>query len=116
MRAVDRAAVQVQLAEGAQLGQQQLVQGRQTPAAVQSRSRRQQVTPEQPSRDVGSWFQVIPVLSTNTIPASTARSSHGLRPGYSRRRGGRSGSRGCTRSHSPSGTSCSITHTRLLRT
>jgi len=53
----------------------------QTPASVQSRSRRQQVTPEHPTRPVGSWFQLIPVLSTNTIPASAARSSIGRRPG-----------------------------------
>ena len=61
MGAVDGAAVQVQLAEGAQLGQQQLVQGRPDAGLGQSRSRRQQVTPEQPTRDVGSWFQGLPV-------------------------------------------------------
>jgi hypothetical protein len=49
--------------------------------AAKPPSRRQQVTPEQPTRDVGSWFQVIPVLSTKTIPASAARSSIGRRPG-----------------------------------
>ncbi len=43
--------------------------------------RRQQVTPEQPTNEVGSWFQVIPVLSTNTIPARAARSLIGRRPG-----------------------------------
>ncbi len=81
MGAVDRTPVEVQFAEGAQLSQQQFVQGGQTPASVQSRKRRQQVTPEQPTTEVGSWFQLIPVLSTNTIPASAARSSIGRRPG-----------------------------------
>jgi hypothetical protein len=33
-----------------------MLQGRQTPAYVQSRSRRQHVTTEQPTSDVGSWF------------------------------------------------------------
>ena len=69
MRAVHRAPVQVQGAGG------------QTPASVQSLSRRQHVTPDTPSRSRGSWFQPIPVLSTNTIPANAARSSAGLRPG-----------------------------------
>jgi hypothetical protein len=45
-------------------------------------SRRPQVTPEQPTRFVGSWFQVIPVLSTNTMPARAARASIGRRPGW----------------------------------
>ncbi len=53
----------------------------QTPASVQSRNRRQQVTPEQPTKPVGSWFEVMPVLSTNTMPANAARSSIGRRPG-----------------------------------
>ncbi len=73
----------------------------QTPASVQSRSRRQQVTPEQPTRLVGSWFQAMPVLSTNTIPASAARSSTGRRPGCRYRRGFGGGSKGSTRCHSP---------------
>jgi hypothetical protein len=30
---------------------------------------------------VGSWFEVMPVLSTNTMPANAARSSIGRRPG-----------------------------------
>jgi hypothetical protein len=34
---------------------------------------------------VGSWFQLIPVLSTNTIPASAARSSIGRQPKQARR-------------------------------
>jgi hypothetical protein len=88
----------------------------QTPAAVQSRSRRQHVTPEQPHTLGGSWFQAIPVLSTNTIPASAARSSARLRPGYRYRRGGWAGSSGATRSHSPSGTRSSITAARLSHT
>ena len=46
----------------------------QTPASVQSRSRRQQVTPEQPTSEVGSGVQLIPVVSTNTMPVSVTAS------------------------------------------
>jgi hypothetical protein len=46
MGAVDGAAVEVQVPAGAQLGEQELVRAGQTPALVQSRSRRQQVAPE----------------------------------------------------------------------
>lgn len=80
-----------------------------TPASVQSRNRRQHVTPEHPATSCGSSRQVIPVLSTNTIPASAARSSAGSLPGYRVRRGGRAGSNGTTRRHNSSGTSSSIT-------
>jgi hypothetical protein len=79
-----------------------------TLAAVQSRCRRQQVTPpEQPRTLRGRWFRAIPVLSTKVIPASAARSSARLRPGYRYRRTGR-GSSGLARSRSESGTSSSI--------
>jgi hypothetical protein len=67
-----------------------------TPASVQSRNLRQHVTPETPATSRGSSRQVIPVLSTNTIPAGAARSSAGNRPGYRLRRGGRTGSNGST--------------------
>jgi hypothetical protein len=50
-------------------------------SANDSRNRRQQVTPEQSITSAGSSFQVIPVLSTNTIPASAVRSLTGWRPG-----------------------------------
>lgn len=42
-------------------------------ASVHACSRRQHVVPKQPTRSRGSWFQPMPVLSTNTIPASPAR-------------------------------------------
>ena len=53
----------------------------QTPASVLSRSPRQQVTPEQPAKLVGSWFQVVSFLGTNRMPVRAARSSIGRRPG-----------------------------------
>ena len=103
------APIQVEQAGGAQLGQQQACRAGHTPASVQSRIRRQQVTPEQPTTWAGSWFQLMPVLSTNTIPASATRSSTGSRPGNRRRRGGRAGSNGATSSHNESGTRSSTT-------
>ena len=52
----------------------------QTPASVQSRSRRQQVMPEPQPSSRGRSSHWIPVLSTNTIPVSTLRSSSRRRP------------------------------------
>lgn len=52
-----------------------------TPASVHSRSRRQQVTPEQPIISAGTSRHVTPVRSTYTIPASAVRSSMRRRPG-----------------------------------
>ncbi len=75
-----------------------------TPASVQSRSRRQQVTPLQPIRSAGTSAQVTPLRSTYTMPASATRSSTGFRPGKRRRRGDRAGSGGAIRPQSSSGT------------
>ncbi len=66
-----------------------------TPALCQSRSRRQQLTPEPQPISMGSSFQRMPLLSTNRMPVNAARSDTGIRPGYRNRRGlagGRSGS------------------------
>src|SRR5438270_1449166 len=87
-----------------------------TPASVQSRSRRQQVTPEQPATSRGTSRQVTPVLSTYTIPANAPRSSNGSRPALRERRAGRSGSNGATLDHNASGTSSSLTRPASIRT
>jgi len=58
----------------------------QTPAFCQSRSRRQQVMPLPQPISKGKSRQAIPLLSTNRIPISAARSDTGLRPGFVRRR------------------------------
>jgi site-specific DNA recombinase len=78
----------------------------QTPAACQSRRRRQQVLPlPQPSAR-GSAFQPQPVCSTNMIPHNARRSgSHGRPP---LRCGGRGGSSGAISAHKSSGTSVSL--------
>lgn len=54
----------------------------QTPAFCQSRNRRQQVMPLPQPISCGKYSQPMPVLSTNRIPVSAARSETGLRPGY----------------------------------
>jgi len=53
----------------------------QTPCCCHSRSRRQQVIPDPQPSSCGRCSQPIPVLSTNTIPVKTRRSSIRLRPG-----------------------------------
>ncbi len=66
-----------------------------TLASCQSRSRRQQLTPEPHPISAGRSRQRMPVFSTNRMPVSAARFGTGLRPGYLNRRGlagGRSGS------------------------
>ncbi len=63
----------------------------QTPAFCQSRNRRQQVMPEPQPISCGSISQGMPLLSTNRMPVSAARSSSGGRPPFGR--GGRGGSR-----------------------
>ena len=75
----------------------------QTPAACQSRSRRQQVMPEPQPISLGSIAQGMPVRSTKTMPSSALRSSTGGRPPFGR--GGRSGSSGATSAQSASETS-----------
>ncbi|MDQ0982725.1 hypothetical protein QFZ71_000008 [Streptomyces sp. V2I9] len=83
------------------------------PASVQSRSRRQAVTPLQPVRSAGTSLQLTFLRSTYTMPRRAARSSAGRRPGYRWRRGGRGGSSGAIRSHRASGTRSSDTRTTL---
>jgi hypothetical protein len=51
-----------------------------TPAACQSRSRRQQVTPDPHPISAGSISQGMPVRSTNRIPVNAARAGTGGRP------------------------------------
>lgn len=53
----------------------------QTPASVQSRSRRQAVTPEQPTVSEGTSRQATPVRSTYMMPASAVLSGTRRRPG-----------------------------------
>jgi hypothetical protein len=52
----------------------------QTPASCQSRSRRQQVTPEPQPSSGGKSSHAMPVRSTNRIPLSAARSEMRGRP------------------------------------
>jgi hypothetical protein len=59
----------------------------QTPAACQSRSRRQQVMPLPHPSSWGKSSQPIPVFSTNRMPVNARRLSIGFRPGYRYRRG-----------------------------
>lgn len=76
----------------------------QTPASVQSRSRRQAVTPEQPTASAGTSRHATPVRSTYRTPASATRSGTRSCPGWRWRRSGAAGSSGATRSHRSSGT------------
>ena len=64
----------------------------QTPACCQSRNRRQQVIPDPHPISAGRYSQGRPVLSTNRMPVSTARSGTGGRPPLGRGRLG--GSKG----------------------
>ena len=72
-----------------------------TPAFCQSRSRRQQVMPLPQPISKGRSRQAMPVLSTNRMPVSAARSGTGLRPGYFLRRV-RVGSKGWMIAHNES--------------
>lgn len=74
----------------------------QTPACCQSRSLRQQLTPEPHPISAGKSRQRMPVFSTNKMPVKAARSGTGLRPGYLKRRGFADGSRGSISAHSSS--------------
>ena len=73
-----------------------------TPACCQSRSLRQQLTPEPHLISAGKSRHRIPVFSTNKMPVSAARSGTGLRPGYLKRRGFAGGSSGSISAHSSS--------------
>jgi hypothetical protein len=75
----------------------------QTPAACQSRSRRQQVIPLPHPISCGKYSHWIPVFNTNTIPVRQARSGIGGRPGFFFGRG--FGNNGATTSHNASLTS-----------
>ena len=74
----------------------------QTPARCHRTKRRQQVMPEPHPIWRGSIRQGIPLLSTNRIPVSTARSGIGARPAYCRLRRRRLGKSGSIRSHKAS--------------
>lgn len=73
-----------------------------TPAFCQAFNRRQQVAPEPKPRRVGKWFQRMPVLSTNKMPSSAARSGTRGRPGSLFARGFTSGSNGSISCHKSS--------------
>ncbi|KWC26457.1 hypothetical protein WL50_07570, partial [Burkholderia ubonensis] len=73
-----------------------------TPAFCQSLNRRQQVAPEPKPSRVGKWFQRIPVLNTNRMPLSAARSDTRGRPGSLFARGFAGGSNGSISIHSSS--------------
>ncbi len=75
----------------------------QTPAACQSRRRRQQVTPEPQPISWGSISQGMPDFSTKMMPVSAARSGTRGRPPLGL--GGSGGNRGSTIAHNSSGTS-----------
>src|SRR5262245_18661913 len=72
----------------------------QTPASVQSRSRRQQVTPLPQPISAGTIDQAMPDLSTKTMPARAFRSSTRGRPPSGQ--AGRLGIRGSISAHSSS--------------
>lgn len=72
------------------------------PACCQSRSLRQQLTPEPHPISAGKSRHRIPVFSTNRMPVNAARSGTGLRPGYLKRRGFAGGSSGSISVHSSS--------------
>ena len=73
-----------------------------TPASCQSRSRRQQVMPAPQPISTGNRSQAVPVVRTNTMPVSTARSDSRGRPPRGLGRSG--GSSGATAAQRSSGT------------
>lgn len=73
-----------------------------TPACCQSRSLRQQLTPEPHPISDGKSRQRMSVFSTNRMPVKAARSAIGLRPGYLTRRGCDGGSSGSISAQSSS--------------
>ena len=87
-----------------------------TPAACQSRSRRQQVMPDPNPSSCGRSSQPMPVTSTNRMPCSTSRSSIGFGPDPP---AGRTGNNGSISFHNRSSTTHgAATHriaTRLLQ-
>jgi hypothetical protein len=82
-----------------------------TPAACQSRYRRQQLMPLPQPISRGSRSQRRPVCRMNRMPVSAARLSSGLRPGCRERRGlgrGSNGSMSAQRSSSSMGLAMSF--------
>lgn len=77
----------------------------QTPAACQSRRRRQQVMPQPQPISCGSISHWIPVVRTKRMPVKHARSGVGFRPGLRVRRG-LTGRMGSINAHKRSSTSC----------
>jgi hypothetical protein len=74
-----------------------------TPAACQSRKRRQQVMPDPHPSSLGKYSQGQPVRSTNKIPISVCRLETRGRPPFGLARS--DGSNGSIRSHSSSASS-----------
>jgi len=77
-----------------------------TPAFCQPRRRRPQVGPEPNPNLIVRSHQRVPVLNTNRMPFSAARSETGRRPGYFSRRGFGGGSKGSINAHSSSSMIC----------
>lgn len=73
-----------------------------TPAFCQSFNRRQQVASEPKPSRVGKWFPRMPVLNTNRMPLSAARSGTRRRPGSLFTRGFAAGSNGSISFHKSS--------------
>jgi hypothetical protein len=73
----------------------------QTPAACQSRSRRQHVIPDPQPISCGNISQGMPLFSTNRMPVSAARCGNGGRPPFGLGRSG--GSTGSMTAHNSSG-------------
>jgi|GEM_PF-606029 len=74
-----------------------------TPAACQSRSRRQQLIPLPQPISAGRYSHGMPVRSTNNMPVKACRSGSGGRPPFGR--AARGGSRGAITAHNSSLTS-----------
>ena len=85
----------------------------QTPASCQSRSRRQQVMPEPQPSSGGKSSHAMPVLSTNRIPLSAARSEMRGRP--PRGFGAGAGRSFSIIGHRPSGIRTEVTNARSPR-
>lgn len=84
----------------------------QTPAACQSRSRRQQVTPDPQPISCGSSSHASPALRTKMIPVKQARSGTRGRPPFGF--GGSGGSRGATSAQRSSVTNGLLRRRHLL--
>jgi hypothetical protein len=85
----------------------------QTPKRVQSRKRRQQLTPLPQPSSLGSMRQAAPVRSTKTMPSNAARFEIGGRPPFGL--GFCTGSNGSIACHNSSGTRAKAMHISLKR-